>query len=188
MEEMCNTCSEEELRFFTGLARKLWFHRNKYIHGGPFIHPTTLVQQVCRAMADYMTANETIRTNPRQKHCESWKAPGQGWVKLNWDIMLCDRRGLVGMGAVIRNEEGRVLAVQCSVTVGFLEPTVAGAWVGDQALQFGKELGFTHLVLEGDSKVIIDAIKSEDFGWSTSWHLVRDMKSRLQTFEQWQLR
>ena len=29
MEEMCNTCSEEELQFFTGLARKLWFRRNE---------------------------------------------------------------------------------------------------------------------------------------------------------------
>ena len=108
-------------------------------------------------------------------------------VKLNWDAALCDKRGLVGMGAVIRNEKGRVLAIRCSVTVGFLEPMVAEAWAGDQALQFGKELGFTHLVLEGDSKVIIYAIKSEDISWSTSGHLVRDMKSRLQTFEQWQV-
>ena len=66
MEEMCNTCSEDELRFFTSMARKLWFRRNEYIHGGSFTHPTTLVQQVCRAMADYMTANETSKTDPRQ--------------------------------------------------------------------------------------------------------------------------
>jgi ribonuclease HI len=79
------------------------------------------------------------------------------------------------------------LAVQCSFTVGFLEPTVAKAWAMDQALQFGEQMGFNHLVLEGDAKVIVEAINSEDANWSMTGHLVMDLKTRLQEFEQWQV-
>jgi hypothetical protein len=137
MEEMCKTCTEEELRFFTRLARNLWFRRNDFLHGGPFMHPDILVQQVLMAMFDFSEANAMSRSVPQPKQGDKWKAPIQGWVKLNWDATLCLKHGLVGMGVVIRNGEGRVLAVRCSFTIGFLEPKTMKAWAGDHALQFG---------------------------------------------------
>ena len=48
-------------------------------------------------------------------------------------------------------------------------------------------MGFNHLVLEGDAKVIVEAINLEDVNWSMTGHLVMNMKTRLQDFEQWQV-
>jgi hypothetical protein len=47
------------------------------------------------------------------------------------------------MGGVIRNWRGRVLVVWCSSKAGFFEPMVTKAWAAGQALQFGKEMGFS---------------------------------------------
>jgi hypothetical protein len=43
-EEMFQTCDEMEISLFTGTARRIWFRRNKVIHGGCFLHPTVLLQ------------------------------------------------------------------------------------------------------------------------------------------------
>lgn len=44
--------------------------------------------------------------------------------------------------------ERKVLAVRCMVKRGFFEPMAA------EGLKFGKKMGLSHLVLEGDSKLV----------------------------------
>jgi hypothetical protein len=39
------------------IARRVWFRRNETVHGGPFTHPTALVQQAGVALADFSVAN-----------------------------------------------------------------------------------------------------------------------------------
>jgi hypothetical protein len=35
----------------------VWFRRNETVHGGPFTHPTALVQQAGEALDDFSVAN-----------------------------------------------------------------------------------------------------------------------------------
>lgn len=70
-----------------------------------------------------------------------WTIPALGHVKLNWDTAICSQRGLIGLGVVVRDHEGAVLAVRSRVQDGFFEPLVAEAWAAGQAVQFGKEMG-----------------------------------------------
>lgn len=189
VEEMCQTCDKKELSLFVGLARRIWFRRNDVLHGAPFTHPDILVQQAVTAMTAYAEANVKVQSAHvhNVEPLPKWIFLQQGWVKLNWDAALCPNRGTVGMGAVIRNWQGRVLAVRCLSHDGFLEPMAAEAWARGQALQFGKEMGFTHLILEGDARAIVEAVNSEDTNWSKIGHLVMDIKTLLQGFAQWQI-
>jgi hypothetical protein len=56
----------------------------------------------------------------------------------------------------------KVMVVRCMVRIECLEPVAVEAWAGGQALIFGRELGFTHIVLEGDSKIVVDAVNAEE--------------------------
>ena len=56
VEEMFRMCDEDELRLFVSLPRRVWFRRNEVVHGGPFTHPTVLVQQATHAILEFSAA------------------------------------------------------------------------------------------------------------------------------------
>ena len=86
------------------------------------------------------------------------------------------------MGAVVRNSAGGVVAVRCMRKDGLTDPLVAEAWAGGQALKFGKELNLNNLILEGDAKVVVEAVLSNAMNESKIGVLVEDMKLLLQDF------
>ena len=43
-------------------------------------------------------------------------------------------------------------------TRGFLDPSAAKSWAGAQATKLGKEMGLSHLYLEGDAKLVVEAV------------------------------
>ena len=54
-----------------------------------------------------------------------WMKPPVGVTKINWDAALEVRTGTVGLGAIARDHEGRVLAMQCSTERHIDTPTKA---------------------------------------------------------------
>ena len=52
--ELFQTCDDAELSLFAGIARWVWFRRNKVIHGGLFTHPNVLVQKAREALEDFL--------------------------------------------------------------------------------------------------------------------------------------
>ncbi|KAK9992866.1 hypothetical protein SO802_022569 [Lithocarpus litseifolius] len=46
-----------------------------------------------------------------------------------------------------------------------------------RALIFAKELGFDHVILEGDFEIAIRAVKSEDYFAATFGHIITDIKA-----------
>ena len=127
VEGIFNKCEEEEINCFVGIARKIWFRRNEVVHGGSFTHPNVLVQRAKEAVADFRDANMPVdpgvegrsRSTPAR-----WVGPRSGWSKLNWDAAVSEAHGTVGMGAVVRDEEGAVLAARCMVGRGFWTPVL----------------------------------------------------------------
>ena len=130
VEESSKIYDEEELCSFIGTARRVWFHQNEAMHGGSFTHPSILIQHATIARKEFVEANDQAKPDyPKTTAVmPQWSPPLQGWVKLNWDASLCSKSGLVCMGGVIQNWQGRVLAARCSSRVGFFEPLAAEAW------------------------------------------------------------
>ena len=57
---MMRSCEEDEFQLFVEIARQMWFGRNETVHGGPFTHPTALVQQAREAIDDYSNATSLL--------------------------------------------------------------------------------------------------------------------------------
>jgi hypothetical protein len=47
-----------------------------------------------------------------------WKNPNLGTIKANWDASINLRDGVLGLGCVIRNDEGLVVSAKCCVCKG----------------------------------------------------------------------
>jgi hypothetical protein len=58
-----------------------------------------------------------------------WKPSRASSVNVNWDAAIDRRKNLMGVGVIARDHSGTVLAVQCSVQIYILNPTIAEAIV-----------------------------------------------------------
>jgi hypothetical protein len=58
MECLFERRDQEELRQFSGMARRIWLRRNDLIHGGGSSHPRVIMQQTTKSMLEFTLANE----------------------------------------------------------------------------------------------------------------------------------
>ena len=66
----------------------------------------------------------------------------------------------MGLGVVIRDHLGRLVATKSVTRPGGFEPAVAEALAALMAIQMSCELGLQQVCLEGDAKPIVDAVNS----------------------------
>ena len=102
--------------------------------------------------------------------------PLTDWVKVNFDGTVFQESGEAGLGIIIRNDYGLIMAgltqvIPLPTSVEMVE--VLAAW---RALIFAKELGFDHIILEGDSEIAIRAMKSEGYSATSFGHILSDIK------------
>ncbi|XP_059439185.1 uncharacterized protein LOC132171798 [Corylus avellana] len=185
IEEVLLRGREEDIKLFAGLSRQLWLRRNMLLHEGVFIHPNMLVQRVVNGVADFGKAmgREYHEGEPTgSMDVEKWKAPPTGCLKVNWDAALNLTGGRMGMGVVIRDHEGCVRAVKCSLKQGSFDPAAAETMAAIHALKFCMAQGMLNIHMEGDAKNVVDALNSREENWSRTGHLVDEARNLLNGF------
>jgi hypothetical protein len=122
MEHMIQRCTLEEMLQFASIARRIWLRRNEVIHGGVFAHPRTLLKLLVEATEAFQVANAPqvvlATTGGETRIQNQWIAPSPGWVKINWDATIDKKKGCIGLGAIIRDSTGKVLAAHGIVREG----------------------------------------------------------------------
>jgi ribonuclease HI len=114
-----------------------------------------------------------------------WINPQQGWFKVNWDAAVGKQAGRIGLGTVTRNHRGEMVAARSLTRVGLLEPAAAEALAATMAIQLAREMGLLQIYVEGDAKVIVEAVVSQAPDWRRRGHLIEDIRSALQSFPHW---
>ncbi|XP_057865432.2 uncharacterized protein LOC131073086 [Cryptomeria japonica] len=109
-----------------------------------------------------------------------WKPPNQDYTKLNFDGAA--RLGMAAEGRIIRSPTREMVIAYASNLNGFSSSQVeamALAW----GLYIALSIGFRAIAKEGDSKLIIDAIKGLNrIDWSIDI-IIRDIFSLLFSFD-----
>lgn len=107
---------EEEMHLMVTVARQIWLRRNSVVFGGEFLTPTSMVRIAKDQMEAFESAAQrTDEQSPRRRDMstEKWKKPPLGNVKLNWDAAVDSQNGKIGMGIIVRDHEGGVVARAC---------------------------------------------------------------------------
>ena len=87
-----------------------------------------------------------------------WNPPPHGFVKINCDEVVFSKENYVGLGVVIRNCDGLVLASQTRRLHQAFTPEVCEALAAHRCATLALELGFSKAVLEGDSQQLMSAL------------------------------
>jgi ribonuclease HI len=190
VEEMFRKCDMEEFELFVGIARRIWFRRNSVIHGGVFIHPNSLLQGAIEADAEFRRANSSdtsIATDGREVHHVKWFPPPEGKYKVNWDAAVDTVNGRLGIGIIVRNHNGLVIAARSRTKMGCLEPVAVEALAAFQAIEFSIELGLQDIILEGDALQVVNALNFSGRCLSRFGQIVADAQMIIASLSSWQI-
>ena len=100
---------------------------------------------------------------PRIARAVRWKPPLPGMVKVNFDGAIFSTHSSAGLGMIIRDHARLVLAAPSQKIPLPTSVETVEVMVARRALLFDRELGFERVMVEGDSEVVIKAIKEKSF-------------------------
>ncbi|XP_059446658.1 uncharacterized protein LOC132178227 [Corylus avellana] len=116
---------------------------------------------------------------------KKWTRPPQGWYKINCDAAVDGKNGRMGVGLILIDHDGGVLATGSFTKKGWLDPTTVEVMATIRAAQFCKEMDVSNVLIEGDAQKIIQALQNGDQNGSRYGQLVEDAKLILTSLMNW---
>ena len=173
-----------DLEVFSMVVWSLWHRRNQVRVGKAVLPLGQTLARVQQQLQDYYRAQPMKSTPPQTiPHSNTWWTPPSGaTLKVNYDGAVFHETNEAGLGAVIRNSAGRVLA--SSVERVTLPQTVAEveAAAARRAILLAKELNLSSITLEGDSKIINRALQDAEQSFATFGNLIEEIKFHADSF------
>uniref|UniRef100_A0A803NT92 RNase H type-1 domain-containing protein n=1 Tax=Cannabis sativa TaxID=3483 RepID=A0A803NT92_CANSA len=109
---------------------------------------------------------------------EQWIKPSSG-IKLNVDAAIFASSFKHGFGCVVRNSDGDLVSVFAGIKDGSVAPELAESIGIREALSWLKDNAYTRAIIETDSLVCVEAIRSEETLVSAFGLVVDDCKNIL---------
>ncbi|XP_042939340.1 uncharacterized protein LOC122274360 [Carya illinoinensis] len=111
--------------------------------------------------------------------------PPEGYYKLNWDASLNTIEGLVGVGAIIKDNCGRVMGTLKARREVTLSPYAAEAYALMLVVLFCKESGINEIMLEEDSLQVVKQLRDQEEDRRMGGLIIKDTVSILRSFVAW---
>lgn len=190
LQKLSERLTGEEFDLVACVARQIWLQQNKLIFEDTFSHPKLVFKAACDQMEFHKQVTEGLR-GEHKVTCgtveEKWKPPPRGISKVNWDAAIDVGKKLMGVGVVVRDSTGGVLATQCMTKPFVRDPGVAEAMALRTALMLLGQLGITKTIMEGDSLEVVQAMKREECSWARYGPILEETKELLQGFCSWDI-
>ena len=119
---------------------------------------------------------------PRTARSVRWRPPPTGLLKVNFDGASFAEDNKAGLGIIIRNNVGLVMAAMTQQIPLPASVEMVEVLAARRALWFAMELEFDRLIVEGDSEVIINSIKEGNMSHSAFGHILQDIISLCSLF------
>ena len=177
------TLSTTELKLFAMMSWSLWYQRNCVRLNKPVEPVASLLPRTYELLQEYIDVQERPIQNQIQavgqiqsRTTVSWKPPAMGRVKINYDGAVFNKTGEAGIGVIIRNPQGVVMAslsqrIPFPHSVEAVEATAARV-----AVQLAYDLGFKEVEVEGDSINIVQALSQTEPNYTLYGHIINDTK------------
>ena len=169
------------LPLFATTAWTIWYQRNK----ARLLDQPLPLHHIVGFARNYLKEFKSLDSpHPprRQATPRSWSPPAAGLVKIKFDGAWFRESDMVGLGVVIRNGDGQVLATLSEQIVKPPSVEILELLAVRRAVTFPVESGHVQVVCEGDSKLVINSLRGPGMENSQGGHLIMDIKSKLNSF------
>ena len=130
----------------------IWTQHNCVLYGGQLKHPTSLNKRVEEFLEEFKQAQATMDSNLREQLIgDAWQPPSSTEYKLNFDAAIFSGLEKSGIGAIIKNDKGEVMASMSAIGLKVDTSEKAELLACRRSIEFVVDAGFTRLVIEGDN-------------------------------------
>lgn len=155
---------------------------NKAVFEGEFLSPTRVNQIATDQLENYKRAEQEQRDHGGvhlSTEVPRWQKPTAVMIKINWDTAIDKSGDKMGVGVVAGEHIGNVVGALCCTRPSISDPATAeavGAW---KAVSFGRQLGLDHVVFQGDSLEVLNAMKNANCSWARYGMMINAAKEEL---------
>ena len=137
----------------------IWNQRNQVHLHKPCCASDWIATQAKERLQEF-TAALPLKPPRTTRTRDIWKPPHASHFKINFDGAIFRNENRSGIGVVIRDHIGSVIVSLVQSISPAYQPREIEALAAARALEFGQEIGIGGVVLEGDSKLIINSLKA----------------------------
>lgn len=119
------------------------------------------IAKVSKEHLEEFTAVIPPKLPPYPKPRIVWQPPPTNMLKINFNGAIFRKENKSGVRVAIRNSEGLVLASISQQLPRAFQPLEVEVLAVVRALEFGAEIGVKEVVMEGDSKIIVNVLKAD---------------------------
>nr|XP_023914280.1 uncharacterized protein LOC112025826 [Quercus suber] len=176
--------SSGHLEFFAQTIWTIWYKRNLLRTNGKPFPINQLLLNVGAALDGFVPPIPP--KPPNQVACipqtVKWRPPPSSFLKVNFDGAVFQDEVVAGVGVIIQDEKGQVIGFTARKIPLTLSIAAIEAFAAITTLKFAHDFGLSSLILEGDSEVVINALKSEEDSLVKFSHLIEEGKSIANSF------
>ncbi|KAM6559138.1 hypothetical protein CsatA_028377 [Cannabis sativa] len=150
--------TDEVFLYASIVVDTIWRVRNDKVHNNNLDNVKRCIDYIHHSFADYRAF---LLSTPTSIVVEAWHPPPHDWIKLNCDVKV----GLESMSIAIvtRNHEGEVAWVR-TAKLDFSDALCEKAECC-LALDKAKEKGCMFIIVESDSRVVINSLNGKEIRW-----------------------
>ncbi|XP_075665089.1 uncharacterized protein LOC142634697 [Castanea sativa] len=167
--------SVDAIEIFLVQSWLIWNQRNMVLHGAKLQEPGRLNERANSLLVEYKNAQSQLAIPVSSSVPQSWQPPEGTLYKLNFDAAVFTDMAASGVGVIIWNYNGQVMAALSSKGPTVLDSEEAEILACRQAMKFAIDAGFSELVVEGDNINVMCSIFSDRTDWSRLGNIYDDI-------------
>ncbi|KAH9754587.1 putative reverse transcriptase/RNA-dependent DNA polymerase [Citrus sinensis] len=161
--EVWSTWGKTEAEQAIAFCWAVWFARNKRIFEGKKSDPRASAAKAESLLEAYHRARKPDAShihNVKRIVQKKWEPPPGNFLKVNVDAGINNRDQVAGLGAVIKDPSGKIVAADTKQVPLREGVSFAEAEAMEWGLQVAKELSLSALIMETDCKEVVDLLNN----------------------------
>ncbi|XP_028125408.1 uncharacterized protein LOC114322333 [Camellia sinensis] len=165
----------------------IWTHRNQVVLNNKAQSEVELARYAYEYYQEVCAVQCRVRVSQHVHMPIHWIPPESGLFQANFDGACSVVEGLIGVGVVVRDHKGAVIAAMSAKRASTMDVDCIEAFAALAAIQFALDLGLHHIIIEGDLLMIVRAFLSSLKSLASFGNFVEQAKSLLARFHSWDI-
>ena len=153
--QLCSSSSALNLELFFAISWSVWYNKNKLLHGENGLRSLQILELAKSMVEDYRKAF-LLDTPSLPSPQSSWVAPPSDYFKVNVDgASSIDGSGISGIGVIVRDEMGRVVAALCKTLLVHYPTELTEFFALEHGVLLAQEMNISNVIFESDASSVI---------------------------------
>nr|XP_023884545.1 uncharacterized protein LOC111996780 [Quercus suber] len=169
---------EQQPELFASITWTIWSRRNQLRTSNrsfPLSQIIPSAKQMLHEFSEVHPAAPAQTSAPPQSR-PKWEPPPPSLLKINFDGAVFKETEEAGLGVVVRDSHGQVLASLAEKITLPSSSDEVEALAAVRAFTLAMDLNLPSFIVEGDSEVVISALRKEEESLSSFGHLISSIK------------